>query len=213
MSEAYGFGYPSECESCRSLSSEMLGLQVEPYYREGQGRRLMLIGQDPTIARKPERVTSVLMLDQPNGQLTRWLTGIIGPKALESLTVYATNVVKCSFSRQPSASGRNAHRFLEPFFANCKSHLAQELRRFKPDCVLTLGEPAHKLFVPMLSSESPIACNMKEAFTGRVVRVASNGVHFDYSPCLHIQTFRVAETYGESVREFKAGIAAYLGRD
>lgn len=63
----YAFGYPNECDSCGSLSDAKLELRVRPYLKEGDELRLMLIGQDPTISEKPERVEYVLMLDQERG--------------------------------------------------------------------------------------------------------------------------------------------------
>ena len=51
---------------------------------------------------------------------------------------------------------------------------------------------------------------MKKAFTGDFVRAKFRGIEFDYSPCLHIQTFRVAETYGDRVERFKVGMRAYF---
>jgi len=75
---------------------------------------------------------------------------------------------------------------------------------------LALGEPAHKLFVSILDNQSDIPGSMRAAFTGQFIKAKFNGFGFDYSPCLHIKTFRVAEVYGESVQRFKQGIVAYF---
>jgi hypothetical protein len=85
-----------------------------------------------------------------------------------------------------------------------------EVSRFQPTLVLTLGEPTHRLFLTMLDSRVGIAAEMKKAFTGKFVRVSIGNTEFDYSPCLHIKTFRVAEVYGDRVTRFKQGLAAYV---
>ena len=45
---------------------------------------------------------------------------------------------------------------------------------------------------------------------GEFYRLIVGGHRFDYSPCLHIKTFRVAETYGDSVSRFKSTVSSYL---
>lgn len=62
----------------------------------------MIIGQDPIIINNSERVKEVFMLDDSNTQLSRWLRNIFGESILNSITVYATNLIKCSFSSAPS---------------------------------------------------------------------------------------------------------------
>jgi len=186
-----------------------LPLRVRPYFRKGAEVRVMLIGQDPTISEKPERVEYVLMLDQERGALTRWLREeVFGKKYFDSLTLYATNLVKCGFRELPSRLG--GLKFLRPYFENCKVHLAEEISRLQPTLVLTLGEPVHQLFMTTLDNRDNIAEDMKEAFTGRFVKAKFRGMEFDYSPCLHIKTFRVAETYGEKLKRFKRGLADYF---
>lgn len=61
MHDMYGFGYPTTCQRCASVSQEGVALRVKPYWRNGSGLRLLLIGQDPTIRRDPERVKYVLI--------------------------------------------------------------------------------------------------------------------------------------------------------
>ena len=51
---------------------------------------------------------------------------------------------------------------------------------------------------------------MQEAFTGNFKKVTIEQHEFDYSPCLHIKTYRVAEVYGEGVIKFKKGLANYF---
>ena len=41
-------------------------------------------------------------------------------------------------------------------------------------------------------------------------RVRFQGIEFDYSPCLHISTFRVAEAYGRPVETFKRELQRYF---
>lgn len=208
--DEYAFGYPKQCTKCVSVSGESPSLGVAPYFKEGDRLRLMLVGQDPTIFQEPGKVRYVLMLDQENGQLSRWLRGLFGQSNFRSLTLYATNLVKCSFIKPPSTARQGGLEFLQPYFQNCKGYLAEEIFRFQPRLVLTLGEPAHKLFIATLDNRDDIADRMKVAFTGQFVKAKFRGVEFDYSPCLHIKNFRVAEVYGDSVKRFKEGMAAYF---
>ena len=182
---------------------------MRPYFRKGDEVRVMLIGQDPTISKKPERVRYVLMLDQERGALRRWLRKeVFGKKYFDSMTLYATNLVKCGFRELPSRLG--GLKFLQPYFENCRHHLAQEISRFQPTLVVTLGEPAHKSFITTLDNRNEFSEDMKNAFTGKFVKAKFRGIEFNYSPCLHIQTFRVAKTYGDRLKGFKGGLAAYF---
>jgi len=154
------------------------------------------------------------MLDQERGALRRWLREeVFGKNCFDSLTLYATNLVKCGFRELPSRLG--GLKFLRAYFANCKDHLAEEISMFQPTLVVTLGEPAHQLFITTLDNREDIEEDMKGAFTGRFVKAKFRATEFDYSPCLHIKTFRVAETYGDKLKRFKRGLANYFkeGRD
>ena len=164
--DPYAFGYPRQCSKCAAFSICTVSLQVAPYYRGGNGLRLMLIGQDPTIRRKAERVKHVLMLDQANGQLSRWLKTLFGAKRFEALTLYATNLVKCTLGVVPSNAQQGGLTFLKPYFENCRAYLLQEIGQFKPDVVLTLGEPAHILLTKEFGKDQHIPQSMKQAFTG-----------------------------------------------
>jgi uracil-DNA glycosylase len=206
----YDFGYPEQCTKCDSFVKHGFNLRVAPYLKENGGARLMLVGQDPTIFNDPERVKHVLMLDDANGQLSRWLRNLIGHQGFDSLTLYATNIVKCTFTTPPSTMREGGLKFLQQYFHNCRNYLIDEVAKFRPSCILTLGEPTHKLFVSLLDNRSEIPTTMQGAFTGQFIKAHLNGVEFDYSPCLHIKTFRVAEVYGENVKVFKDRIKEYF---
>jgi uracil-DNA glycosylase len=207
------FGYPRACERCRDLSEAQIGLTARPFYQAGPGaeaggRRLMLIGQDPTIVKDAQRVRAVLMLDDPKSQLRRWLEDLLGIGTFATLTIYATNVVKCSLQIPPSRRPEGALNYLTPFFANCKDYLRQELLAFQPDLVLAFGASAHQLFLGLLEGTVPPA-RMREAFGAKLYSVSVGGLVFKYAPCLHITTFRVAQGYGDAVREFRRTILAW----
>lgn len=206
------FGYPETCDKCfdyvkttfTSISIE--GLSVKPFFQKGGGFKLMLIGQDPTIKinkdKKNEyRVKTVLMLDQDNGQLRRWLNSFFGVSKLDTMTIYATNVVKCSFSRMPSELKNGGRELLNHCFSNCKNYLKNEILSFSPNLVLSFGEPSHEMFSQIINVGLPL--KMKDAFSGRFHSVSIDNFSTKYSPCLHIKTFRVAETYGKKVDNFK----------
>lgn len=206
------FGYPVTCELCFEAirnNFDMIkiqGLNVRPYYQHGNKFKLMLIGQDPTIKDNRNRVKEVLMLDQENGQLRRWLRGIFGKSKFESLTIYATNVVKCTFSRRPSELKKGGREFLNSCFLNCSQYLKNEVLAYSPNLILSLGEPSHEMFLKLVNGNIPT--KMKDAFSGQFYEVSIGNLKTNYSPCLHIQTFRVAEKYGEKVESFKSMINA-----
>lgn len=53
---------------------------------------------------------------------------------------------------------------------------------------------------------------MKNDFNGVLKKNKLNNTDYEflYTPCLHIQTFRVAETYGDAVIKFKKNINSYI---
>jgi hypothetical protein len=71
----------------------------------------MFVGQDPT---RSERVKSVLMLDDKNSQLMRWLKGLFDDK-FSCIDIYA-NIVKCSINYPPSTQAQGGLKFLKEFF-------------------------------------------------------------------------------------------------
>lgn len=208
--DAYKFGYPRQCKRCESILGGDIKLP-SPYYNSVvSSKKVMIIGQDPHIYRDPDRVECVLMLDQKNSQLSRWLKDVLGEHSFQEVELYATNVVKCPVKREPSASLKRVLNLLQPCFDNCRGYLINEITQFKPTLVLTFGEPAHKLFVTIISNGAVFKDSMQEAFTGEFVEARIGDVRFHYSPCLHIKTFRVADTYGNKVSQFKSNLKKKL---
>ncbi len=166
----------------------------------------MLIGQDPTIFIKKERVKKVLMLDEENSQLNRWLERMFCREKFNDFTVYATNLVKCTFPKPPSTY--RGKYFLKPYFENCMTHLEKEVLNFRPNLVLSFGEPAHRYFSTMFDNRNEIENSMKLAFgkEEKFFKARINGFEFSYSPSLHIKTYRVAETYGKKIEKFKLSL-------
>lgn len=208
--EAYKFGYPRQCKRCESILSGELKLPSPYYNNVTSSKKVMLIGQDPYIHKDPDRVKCVLMLDEENGQLKRWLGGFLGENTFEKIELYATNIVKCPVKRESSASLKRVLSLLKPCFNNCRDYLIDEITKFKPMLVLTFGEPAHKLFIDILGNGKVFEDSMHKAFTGDFTEAKIRDVRFYYSPCLHIRTFRVAETYGCKVRKFKDNLNKQL---
>lgn len=210
------YGYPIKCNYCQNFDSKPKNIsKIDPFYKSGKDFKLLLIGQDPTISDKPERVNTVLMLNETsgrNGQLRRWLEKeLFGAENFNRIEIYATNLIKCQFDEPPTSIKGGALKFLKPRFQFCKNHLFREIEKFNPDIIITLGESAHKLFsteIEMINGE--LKGKMKDDFTGEFIEAKFNDVKFYYSPCLHIKTFRVAETYGKQVFDFKKGLNTKL---
>ncbi len=210
------YGYPTSCNKCNIFENKPKAIdRIDPFYKTGNKLKLLIIGQDPTIFNEPERVTTVLMLNEiqgKNGQLRQWLEKeLFGTENFSSIEIYATNLVKCQFEQPPSLSSKGALNFLKPRYELCKAYLKEEISNFKPDIVLTLGESAHILFSKEIENISgKLSGKMKDDFTGTFVKAKINDIEFFYSPCLHIKTFRVAETYGKQVIDFKNGLKEIL---
>ncbi len=199
----YKFGYPEQCDRCKYLPYIKLKLP-RPYHNNvTSSKKVMLIGQDPYIHRDSDRVECVLMLNQGNGQLARWLRDVLGEHRFNGVELYATNVVKCPVIRESSTSARGVLSLLQSCFDYCKDYLVEEIDSFRPTTVLTLGEPAHRVFFPILDNNDLVKGSMKEDFTGEFIQASVRSVTFQYSPCLHIKTYRIADTYGKQVEKFR----------
>ncbi len=206
--DEYDYGYPLKCKLCTDLFQNCPTLTAKPYLIVNGSSRLMLVGQDPTI-KSGRGVNRVLDLDNENGQLRRWLINVFGESIFDTFTLYATNLVKCTLE-QPSSESNNAFKSLQTYFRYCKTYISREITLFKPDFVLTFGEPAHELFFEILNDPGDLTSSMRKDFTGMLSKVRVGKTSFFYSPCLHIRTFRVADTYGEKVKDFKINIKQYL---
>jgi uracil-DNA glycosylase len=207
------FGYPKECKACSSTANFTGILKVKPYYQDGTtDQSMMLIGQDPTIYNKSQGVETVLMLNEERGQLKHWLReDVFGIDAFDSLRIYATNLVKCTLDSPPGAD-RRGNLILRNCFNKCKNHLIKEIVLYKPAYVISFGEPTHKLFTTLLEESTYPEPSMQRDFGAQFKRVSLNGSSFLYSPCLHIKTFKVAEVYGDKVKQFKTELKSIFLR-
>jgi uracil-DNA glycosylase family 4 len=209
------YGYPTKCDKCAIFEDKPKGLdRIDPFYDPGNKIKLLLIGQDPTILKNPERVKTVLMLEDNKGrkgQLRKWLeTELFGEVNFREIEIYATNLVKCQFDFPPSQSKKGAFNFLSERYEKCKDYIFSEINNYNPDIILTLGESAHKLFIMDLILDENLKSKMSKDFTGNFYKAKLNSIEFYYSPCLHIKTFRVADTYGNKVVQFKNGLKEML---
>jgi uracil-DNA glycosylase len=208
LTDEYDFGYPYSCKLCTDLFHNCPSLTTKPYLINNGSIRLMLIGQDPTIYSN-KRVNRVLDLDNEQGQVRRWLTEVLGENIFDTFTLYATNLVKCTLEQPPSDSG-NALKVLQTYFMHCQTYILREISLFEPNFVLCFGEPAHELFCGILSDSGDLTSSMKQDFTGEFSKVRVGKTSFLYSPCLHIRTFKMVDTYGERIKEFKTNIKQYF---
>jgi uracil-DNA glycosylase len=208
------FGYPllGECHTCREELNSSCVLNVPAYYKQGSGPKVMLIGQDPTIRNENVKVECVLMLNKPTNQLYRWLLSMLGEDNYREATIYATNAIKCTLESVPNKKA-GGDKILRDHFNNCKNYLTLEVKKFKPDLVIAFGEPCHKLITEefKISDNDDSYEKMKIAFNGLLKEVKYDEDNkFIYTPCLHIQTYRVAEAYGDKVKDFKNTILTFM---
>jgi hypothetical protein len=99
-------GYPEKCDICLNdrvltrFGQRNLQLAVRPF-RQVRDAKVMLVGLNPTLIRKEARV--VLDLDDAYSQICRFVAGdVLKPAGIDlNKHVYATNLVKCTFSKEP----------------------------------------------------------------------------------------------------------------
>jgi uracil-DNA glycosylase family 4 len=188
--------YPKGCDFCikaktnSHLFSGNIELLTKPI--RGTNPSIMLVGQDPTIAKG--QVYSVLDLENTSGNLYKYITVDILNHAGQTLNnIYATNLIKCQFpNNQTPKSISEKHKvkmkdFLYPFFNNCKHWFFKEVHKIHPKIILSLGEPVHQLLVEEFSWSVPET--MKATFSN-VYNVNLLDRNVLYIPCIHINTRR-----------------------
>ncbi len=187
-------GFPKECDLCikTKINSRMFSGNIELLTKpiRGTNPSIMLVGQDPTIAKG--QVRSVLDLENTSGTLYRYITAdILSHARLTLNNIYVTNLIKCQFpNNQTPKSLSEKHKvkmkdFLSPFFNNCKHWFFKEVREIHPKIILSLGEPVHQFLIEEFSWSVPI--RMKDAFSN-VFKVNLHGNNVLYIPCIHINT-------------------------
>ena len=200
-------GFPKECDLCikTKINSRMFSGNIELLTKpiRGTNPSIMLVGQDPTIAKG--QVRSVLDLENTSGTLYKYITvDILNHARLTLNNIYATNLIKCQFpNNQTPKSLSEKHKvkmkdFLSPFFNNCKHWFFKEVREIHPKIILSLGEPVHQFLIEEFSWSVPI--RMKDAFSN-VFKVNLHGNNVLYIPCIHINT-RGHRHYKERWKKF-----------
>jgi len=187
-------GFPRNCDTCvrAKISTHLFNGNIELNLKpvEGANPSVLLVGQDPTIAKGA--IYSALDLENPKSPLYKYIVGeILQPAGLGIDNIYATDLVKCRFpNNQTPKIISNSHDitikdFLAPFFFNCRQWFFQELRDIHPKIILSFGEPAHQLLCKEFGWAVPT--RMKDAFSNVYdVRVFDHDVH--YAPCIHINS-------------------------
>jgi uracil-DNA glycosylase len=153
-------------------------------------KRIMFIGQDPTITDRQNRVTIALMLNNENGALRKYLVELFGNNLFNDFTVFATNVVKCILEKKPTENP-SVLDYLKPIFQNCKDYLIKEIDHFKPNFLFTLGGPAYQLFYSLLKNNNRPECyKFGNYFDGYLHDEKFVDHCFKYSPIPHINSYK-----------------------
>lgn len=165
-------GHPEASVPYGALGSAGRSLMAKSCFGSAGPLRLMPVGQDPTIPRRPQRVRHVRMAGEPSGQLFRWLRRLLGD-SYDRATIHPTNVVKCSFLRPPSDLDLSALDALRAYARNCRHLLAQEVARCAPSLVPTIGESSHLIFLGALDSPALVGDALQPALTGQLLAVST----------------------------------------
>jgi uracil-DNA glycosylase len=192
-------GYPKECNICiqkginKRIGSEDLKLSVTPF-QGGNNPRVMLVGLNPTLIKKEAK--NVFELDDYKSPIYKYIVqDILQPVGLKTDDIYATNLVKCTFSQEPriiceqiygKKDSKTVKGFLSPFFQNCKRYFAEEILEIKPKILISFGEVPHQLIVEEYDLiQRNIDENMKVAF-GNIYRVNMHARDIFYVPCIRV---------------------------
>ncbi len=188
--------FPKECDFCikAKTNSDLFSGNIELLSKpiRGTNPSIMMVGQDPTIAKG--QVSSVLDLENTSGNLYKYIAvDILNRVGLTLENIYATNLIKCQFpNNQTPKSISEKHKvkikdFLCPFFYNCKHWFFKEVHEIHPKFILSFGEPVHQILIEGFSWSVPET--MKDAFSNVYkVNLLDNNVL--YIPCIHINTRR-----------------------
>jgi len=189
-------GFPRVCNICANekINAHLFHGNIEsgprPFKVEGTNPQVLLVGQDPTIARGQS--DCVLCLENKKSLLYEYIVNeILKPAGLKLENIYATNLVKCRFpdNQTPAAIRKNNHiaikDFLSPFFHNCRQHFLSEVQQIHPKIVLSFGEPVHQLLIEEFDWVD-VPRKMKDAFSN-IYKVSLLGDTL-YAPCIHVNT-------------------------
>jgi len=193
-------GYPEKCNICvrQGIHKEMgdvnLRLSVDRPYQTGKKPRVMLVGLNPTLIEKMAK--AVLELDDERSRIYDFtFNDVLLPAGINKQDVYATNLVKCTFSKEPRIICRELYgkdvnetvavkRLLSPFFQNCKKYLAEEIREERPKLLISFGKKTHELIVEEYGLlRQGVKKNLSEAF-GNAYPVTMNDQKVIYIPCI-----------------------------
>jgi uracil-DNA glycosylase len=192
-------GYPKECNLCRQkkitkgIGIEDLKLSVKPF-QKGKNPYVMLVGLNPTLTKKQVKV--VFELDDDDSTIYKYIVQDILPHVgLKIDDIYATNLVKCTFSQEPriicertygKKDNKTVKTFLSPFFQNCRRYFTEEIMEINPKILISFGEVPHQLIVDGFNlTQQNVNVNMKEAF-GNIYRVPMHGRDVFYVPCIRL---------------------------
>jgi uracil-DNA glycosylase len=113
--------------------------------------KLVIVGQDPTVARTESRdhITTVLNLNNPSGALFRYLNKLCNELGLDlRKNVYATNACKCFFTQRPTTikteTGVDVLREIADIWLPI---LKIELEMFPKAKIISLGQPVLSMLV------------------------------------------------------------------
>ena len=191
-------GYPEKCDICLNdrvltrFGQRNLQLAVRPFHQV-RDAKVMLVGLNPTLIRKEARV--VLELDDAYSQICRFVAGdVLKPAGIDlNKHVYATNLVKCTFSKEPrimskEEAGKDGNeavkRLLLPFFRNCRKYFEEEIGEISPKILIAFGEKTHKLITEEYGlTRQGVKKGMKNAF-GNIDHINLLGHDIAYVPCI-----------------------------
>lgn len=171
-----------------------LQLDIKPFI--GIAPAIMIAGLNPTTS-ADYPVQHAFALKSPELPLYDYIVhDILRTAGLTLDAIYATNLVKCTFSghRHPRgicleqygrADDDTVENFLYPFFKYCSHYLEEEIREVKPSILICFGQVVHGLMVKKYDlDEQGVEKTMKDAF-GKSYRIMVEERKIAYIPCVY----------------------------
>lgn len=171
----------------------------------GKNPQVMLVGLNPT-SMKELPVQCVFALDNSEFSIYKFIVDkILTPSGLRLGDIYATNLVKCTFSKDKSGQYQEPRRiskgvqgksdnerlrnFLFPFFQRCEQYFEADVSEIAPKILISFGDVTHHLIVEEYGLDSQgVAKAMKEAFD-KGYPVNLFGLNIVYFPCIRQKAF------------------------
>ncbi|MDH7514041.1 MAG: hypothetical protein QHH14_13930 [Clostridiales bacterium] len=187
-----------------------------PFRGSGQ-IKLIILARNPTVhkMKHKQEIKVTLLLDDyhKKGRLPKYLQNVCQELGLDLYqNVYATNILKNSFTDRPDQLEKKAPGLIKKAFSYWKDLLYEEFLEFRDIPVITLGEPVVNCFL-----KKPVQIRYYWGFrgprdyTGKMKHIlpGENSLHRHIFPFAHIHGLR-HKLYNENLKCYAKYMKDYI---